>query len=35
LESFFDSIQGRWPAGRVDYHWHVLPDLMNSAAMAI
>ncbi|MBV9025605.1 MAG: 2'-5' RNA ligase family protein [Streptomycetaceae bacterium] len=26
MESFFESVQGRWPAGRVDYHWHILPD---------
>jgi 2'-5' RNA ligase len=32
LESFFASIQGRWPAGRVDYHWHVLPDTSITAA---
>jgi 2'-5' RNA ligase len=25
LESFFTAIEQRWPAGRADYHWHVLP----------
>jgi 2'-5' RNA ligase len=26
MEDFFTSVVGRWPAGREDYHWHVLPD---------
>lgn len=25
MEDFFASIAGRWPAGREDYHWYVLP----------
>jgi len=25
VDSFFEKIAGRWPAGRQDYHWHVLP----------
>jgi 2'-5' RNA ligase len=25
VEDFFATIAGRWPAGREDYHWHVLP----------
>lgn len=25
MDSFFEGIAGRWPAGRQDYHWHVLP----------
>jgi hypothetical protein len=26
MEDFFAQIEGRWPAGREDLHWHVLPD---------
>ncbi len=26
MQSFFDEVSGRWPAGREDYHWHVLWD---------
>lgn len=26
MEGFFQGIESRWPAGREDYHWHVLPD---------
>ena len=27
MDSFFDTVAGWWPAGRADYHWHVLlPD---------
>ncbi|RSM39606.1 hypothetical protein DMB66_58045 [Actinoplanes sp. ATCC 53533] len=26
MESFYASVQQRWPTGRLDYHWHVLPD---------
>src|ERR1700752_3466272 len=25
MDSFFEGIAGRWPTGRQDYHWHVLP----------
>lgn len=25
VEDFFATIVDRWPAGREDYHWHVLP----------
>lgn len=25
MEDFFASVAGRWPQGREDYHWHVLP----------
>jgi 2'-5' RNA ligase len=25
VEDFFATISDRWPAGREDYHWHVLP----------
>jgi 2'-5' RNA ligase len=25
MEDFFASVAGRWPPGREDYHWHVLP----------
>lgn len=25
MEDFFGGVIGRWPAGREDYHWHVLP----------
>jgi 2'-5' RNA ligase len=25
MEDFFAGVAGRWPAGREDYHWHVLP----------
>lgn len=25
MDSFFEKISGRWPAGRQDYHWHFLP----------
>jgi 2'-5' RNA ligase len=25
VEDFFATIADRWPAGREDYHWHVLP----------
>src|SRR5260370_9148288 len=25
MEVFFAPIAGRWPPGREDYHWHVLP----------
>jgi 2'-5' RNA ligase len=25
MEDFFASVTGRWPAGREDYCWHVLP----------
>jgi 2'-5' RNA ligase len=25
-DDFFAGISERWPAGREDYHWHVLPD---------
>lgn len=25
MEDFFATIADRWPAGREDYHWHVLP----------
>ncbi len=25
MEDFFATIADRWPAGRDDYHWHVLP----------
>ena len=28
MESFFfPGLAERWPAGREDYHWHVLPDI--------
>ncbi|MEV6927444.1 2'-5' RNA ligase family protein [Dactylosporangium sp. NPDC051485] len=26
MANFFDTVIGRWPAGREDYHWHILPD---------
>ena len=26
MESFFAGIRQQWPAGRADYHWHVLLD---------
>lgn len=26
MKSFYASVQQRWPAGRLDYHWHLLPD---------
>jgi hypothetical protein len=25
MEEFFSGVTTRWPAGREDYHWHVLP----------
>jgi 2'-5' RNA ligase len=25
MEDFFATLADRWPAGREDYHWHVLP----------
>jgi 2'-5' RNA ligase len=25
MEDFFATVADRWPAGREDYHWHVLP----------
>jgi 2'-5' RNA ligase len=25
MEDFFAGVADRWPAGREDYHWHVLP----------
>jgi 2'-5' RNA ligase len=25
MDDFFAWISGRWPGGRADYHWHVLP----------
>jgi|SRR5580658_3482465 hypothetical protein len=25
MEDFFAAVEGHWPQGREDYHWHVLP----------
>lgn len=26
VESFYATVRQRWPEGRLDHHWHVLPD---------
>jgi hypothetical protein len=26
VESFFATVTDRWPTGREDYHWHILPE---------
>ncbi|WP_048581545.1 2'-5' RNA ligase family protein [Streptomyces viridochromogenes] len=26
MKDFFAAVEHRWPAGRKDYHWHILPD---------
>ena len=33
MDSFFDGLAARWPAGQADFHWHVLfdPDLTRRA----
>ncbi|MEU1813540.1 2'-5' RNA ligase family protein [Micromonospora aurantiaca (nom. illeg.)] len=32
MDSFFDRVTHRWPAGRRDYHWHILPPLQQARA---
>jgi len=31
VESFYATVRQRWPEGRLDYHWHVLPDPAQTA----
>jgi 2'-5' RNA ligase len=33
MESFFAGLAERWPAGRADYHWHILPGPPGTAAL--
>jgi 2'-5' RNA ligase len=33
VDSFFDRVTGRWPAGREDYHWHVIPPAVVARAL--
>ncbi|MEU0526256.1 2'-5' RNA ligase family protein [Streptomyces niveus] len=32
MKDFFESVETRWPAGRRDLHWHLLPPSTESAA---
>lgn len=34
MESFFAGVTQRWPAGREDYHWHILsPEQQTRTAL--
>ncbi|MFD4764278.1 2'-5' RNA ligase family protein [Streptomyces sp. NPDC058439] len=36
IEDFFSTVEGRWPAGRADLHWHILgaPEVVEELLVA-